>query len=157
MKYVNAAFAFGSRILRSDQELDAFLRTEPWDSGTFIVQQCLATPVEYATHCVCKAGRVLWSCTFAFEKDAGQEIRQGVDFKSMTAVDPPAVALAAIERLLLPLAYDGPCSVDYTVTQEGRIAVFEINARFGGTLMLPPNRHRLQQALGCIIANATAP
>ena len=162
VKYVNAAFAFGSRILRSDQELDAFLRTESWDSGSFIVQQYLATPVEYATHCVCKAGRVLWSCTCAFEKKVGQDIRQGVDFMSMTDVDPPAGALAAIERLLLPLAYDGPCSVDYMMrpegaTQQGQIAVFEINARFGGTLMLPPNRHRLQQALGCIIATATAP
>lgn len=155
VKYVNAAFAFGSRILRSDRELDAFLSTEPWGSGKFIVQQCLPAPVEYVTHCVCKGGRILWSCTFSFEKETGQEIRQGVVFKSMTAIDPPAGALVSIERLLLPLAYDGPCNIDYTLTPEGRIAVFEINPRFGGTLMLPINRGYLQQTLSCIIANAT--
>lgn len=155
VKYVNAAFASGSRILRSDRELDEFLRTEPWDDGKFIVQQCLSTSVEYVTHGVCKAGRVLWSCTFAFEKDT--DIRQGVDFRSMTAVDPPDGAQVAIERLLLPLGYDGPCSVDYTLTPEGRVAVFEINARFGGTIMLPINRACLQQALRCIIDNAPGP
>lgn len=157
VKYVNAAFGLGSRILRSDRELEAFLSTEPWESGKFIIQQCLPTPVEYVTHCVCKGGRILWSCTFSFEKEAGQEIRQGVVFRSMTAVDPPDGALAAIERLLLPLAYDGPCNVDYALTPEGRIAVFEINPRFGGTLMLPINRGYLQQTLSCLIANAGSP
>lgn len=156
VKYVNSAFAFGSRILRSDRELDDFLRTEPWDPAKFIVQQCIASPVEYATHCVCKAGRILWSCTLAFENDTGQEIRQGIVFKSMAAVDAPDGALAAIERLLLPLGYDGPCSVDYTLSSEGRIAIFEINARFGGTIMLVPNVPFLQQALGCIVGNAAA-
>ena len=154
VKYVTAAFGFGSRILRSDRELDDFLRGEPWDGGKFIVQQCLAGPVEYATHCVCKAGRILWSATLAFENEAGQEIRRGIAFKSMTAVASPAVAVAAIERLLLPLRYDGPCSVDYTLLPAGRIAVYEINARFGGTLMLAANRAALQQALACIVDNA---
>lgn len=154
VKYVNAAFAFGSRILRSDRELDDFLQTEPWDPAKFIVQQCIVSPVEYATHCVCQGGRILWSSTFAFENDTGQEIRQGIVFKSMTAVAAPESALAAIERLLLPLGYDGPCSVDYTLTAEGRVAVFEINARFGGTIMLVPNVPYLQQALACIVENA---
>lgn len=154
VKYVNAAFGLGSRILRSDPELEAFLSAEPWDSGKYIVQQCLPTPVEYVTHCVCKGGRILWSCTFAFEKETGQEIRQGVIFKTMSGVDPPAGALAAIERVLLPLSYDGPCNVDYVPKAEGGIAVFEINPRFGGTLMLPVNRAYLQQTLSCIVANA---
>ncbi len=154
VKYVTAAFGFGSRILRSDRELDDFLRSEPWDGGRFVVQQVVEGPLEYSTHCVCKAGRPLWSATFAFETEDGQEIRRGVDFRSMTAVACPSGAGTAIERLLLPLGYDGPCSVDYTLRPDGAIAVFEINPRFGGTLMLEENLPQLQQALACIVDNA---
>lgn len=154
VKYVDAAFAFGSRVMRSNAELDDFLQAEPWDDTKFVVQQFIESPIEYATHCVCKGGRILWSCTFAFEKVSGEAIRRGILFKSMTTVSAPEGALAAIERLLLPLAFDGPCSVDYTRAADGRIAVFEINARFGGTLMLVPNIPHLQQALDCIVKNA---
>lgn len=80
VKYVNAAFAFGSRILRSDCELDDLLRGEPWDGGTFIVQQVVQGALEYSTQCVCRAGRPLWSTTFAFENEEGQPIRRGVTF-----------------------------------------------------------------------------
>ncbi len=154
VKYVNAAFAFGSRILRSDRELDDFLHSEPWDGGRFIVQQVVQGALEYSTHCVCRAGRPLWSTTLAFENEEGQPIRRGVAFRSMTTVEPAAVAVAAIERLLLPLGYDGPCSVDYTLRPDGAIAVYEINPRFGGTLMLRENLPQLQQALACIVDNA---
>lgn len=154
VKYVSAAFGFGSRILRSEAELDDFLRTEPWDHSKFIVQHFIENPVEYVTHCVCTAGRILWSCTFAFENETGEKIRRGIVFKSMTSVAAPEGALAAIERVLQPLAYDGPCSVDYTRAADGRIMIFEINARFGGTLMLERNVSYLRQALDCIITNA---
>ncbi len=154
MKYVNSASGFGSRILRSDAELDDFLQTEPRDQSKFIVQHCIVGPVEYVTHCVCKGRPHPRSRTFAFENEIGEEIRRGIVFKSMTAVAAPEGALAAIERLLLPLAYDGPCSVDYT---RGPRTVGLRSSRsraLGGTLMLVSNVPYLQQAL---TASSTTP
>jgi carbamoylphosphate synthase large subunit len=61
---------------------------------------------------------------------------------------------AQFERLLSPLDYSGPCNFDYKRSDSGEMAVFEINPRFGGTLMKPENIAHLQQALSCIIQNA---
>jgi carbamoylphosphate synthase large subunit len=72
----------------------------------------------------------------------------------MTPFDPPPALLEAIERMLRPLDYSGPCNIDYTIRELGRVAVFEINVRFGGALFLAEKRDRLKAALGCLVGAA---
>lgn len=142
-----------ARVVRTREELDALLAGATWSPDSFAVQEFIPGNVEYTTHAVMRHGRPLWSCSFSFEKDS--DARVGVEFKTMTSFDPPPALLEAIERILRPLDYSGPCNIDYTIRDSGRIAVFEINARFGGTLFLAENRDRLKEALGCLVEAAS--
>ena len=76
----------------------------------------------------------------------------------MARCEPPAAALEALERLLGPIDYSGPCNMDYTLrpsgAKAGELAVFEINPRFGGTLFLADNRDLLVEALTCLVTQA---
>jgi hypothetical protein len=80
VKYVNAAFAFGSRILRSDCELDDCCVANHGTAARSSSSRSSKAALEYSTQCVCRAGRPLWSTTFAFENEEGQPIRRGVTF-----------------------------------------------------------------------------
>ena len=57
--------------------------------------------------------------------------------------------------MLRPLAFSGPCNADYRLTVDGRLQIFEIDPRLGGTLMLPSQSDQLRAALACIIEHAT--
>ena len=63
-------------------------------------------------------------------------------------------AVPQIEAVLRPLAFSGPCNVDYKRTADGRLQIFEINPRLGGALLLKSNAGLLRQALGHIFAAA---
>ena len=55
--------------------------------------------------------------------------------------------------MLAPLNYRGPCVIDYKLA-DGRVQIFEINPRLGGTLLLKSNAGLLREALGHILAAA---
>lgn len=154
VKPARAEYGVGIRVFRSSEQFASFLAEEGWNPKSQICQQFISGEVEYSTHCVLKDGRLLWSCSFACELLEGSEIRQGVTFRTMRNVTPPAGFLDAAERILAPLEYSGPCNFDYKVPAPGRIAIFEINPRFGGSLMLAGNLAHLQAALRCIIDSA---
>jgi carbamoylphosphate synthase large subunit len=156
VKPAMAAYETGMRILRSRGELESFLAQEGWDCSRWIFQEFVEGEIEYATHCVFERGRLLWSCSFAFERLPGTDIRQGIAFRTLRPFTPTEAVLDAITRLLSPLDYSGPCTVDYKLRDADRIAIFEINPRFGGSLILPMNRHHFQAALRCIIDRSTA-
>jgi hypothetical protein len=122
----------------------------------FAFQEFIPGATEYTIHCIMRHGRPVWSRSFVFEKDG--DARVGVEFKSMAPFDPPPAVLDAVERLLRPLDYSGPCNIDYTLRPAGpnavEIAVFEINPRFGGTMFLPQTRRQLTEALTCLVAEA---
>jgi hypothetical protein len=141
-----------NRVMRSARDLDALLATDSWTFDQVVVQALVPGDMEYTTHAVVKDGRVLWSCSFAFEKDG--DVRFAVEYRTMAPFEPPTVLFEAVEALLAPLDYSGPCNVDYKLPAPGEVAVLEINPRFGGTLFVRENRHHLQQALACIVEHA---
>ena len=67
----------------------------------------------------------------------------------------PDTVIRQIEAILLPLAFSGPCNVYYKLSSDGRVQIFEINPRLGGTLMLPAQAEHLRAAMACIIEHAT--
>jgi hypothetical protein len=155
IKPARASFGTGVRVLKSKEQFESYVAHEGWDPSVRVCQEFVEGETEYATHCVLKRGRVLWVCSFAFEPAEGTDIRQGVEFRTMRPFTPPEALLEAIQRLLGPLDYSGPCNVDYKLSPPDRIAIFEINPRFGGSLMLEANRTRLQAALRCIVEEAS--
>ncbi len=140
-------------VVRTREALDALLE-DGLLPQRFIFQEFIPGTTEYTTHCILRHGRAAWTRSFVFEKEG--DTRVGVEFRSMAPFDPPTQVLEALERLLRPLDYSGPCNMDYALRPSGEIAVFEINPRFGGTLFLPQTRPILAEALGCLIAEACA-
>ena len=66
---------------------------------------------------------------------------------------PPQV-VAAVEEVLIPLAYDGFCVVDYKVPDGGVAKIIEINPRLGGTLLQPELMPQLREAIACLLSAA---
>lgn len=139
-------------VVRSLEALDRVLAGGPLLPSWLTFQEFIAGATEYTLHAIVRHGRPVWSAAFRFEKNG--DARVGVEFKTMAPCEPPPAVLEALERLLRPLDYDGPCNMDYTLRPTGEIAVFEINARFGGTLFLPQNRAFLTAALTELLAEA---
>jgi hypothetical protein len=154
LKRANLNAGQGVVIARSLPDLMSRLAQEPWAGHTCILQSLEREPVEYVTHCVCRDGRILWHCTFAYEADARDLIRTANMVNPVRPVAASASGLEQIETLLVPLGYCGPCNVDYKISNSGKLAVFEINPRLGGSLMRPENVDYLQGALSCIIEAA---
>lgn len=154
VKPAQAAFGTGIRIFRSRAAFEPFLATAGWDPARRVCQELVDGAAEYSTHCIFERGRLLWSCSFVFERLGGDEIRRGVEFDSMREIPSPASALDAATRLLGPLGYSGPCNLDYKLPSPERIALFEINPRLGGSLMLARNLPHLRAALRCLIDHA---
>ena len=66
----------------------------------------------------------------------------------------PAEVLEQFDTVLAPLGYRDPCVIDYKIAGEGRVQIFEINPRLGGTLLLKSNAGLLREALGHMLAAA---
>jgi hypothetical protein len=144
----------GVEVANSPEELQSLLQREPWRGRPFILQSLTAGSVEYVTHCVCKNGLIVWRCSFAYEMDATASVRRADNIKRISPVTASRSNMSQIERFLRPLAYSGPCNVDYKISDAGDIVVMEINPRLGGSLMKPQNIDYLSGALSSIIENA---
>ena len=156
LKRVDLNAGRGVAVVRTRFDLELRLEQEPWRGQACILQSLAPGEVEFVTHCVCAKGRVLWHCSFLYEMETPDAIRTPDNVRSMRATTAARGVIAAIEAFLAPLAYDGPCNVDYKIAPDGRIIVLEINPRLGGSLMLPENVGFLARALAEIIDAATS-
>jgi hypothetical protein len=154
LKRVDLYGGFGIEIARSRRHLETLLADEMWQGKKFVLQSLVAGLREYVTNCVCKNGRILWQTSFAYAMERDGDIRRGADPTKIGAFAPSPQIIDAIERFLLPLRYDGPCNVNYKLDDTGAVIVFEINPRFGGSLMMPRYAHHLRAALSCLVENA---
>ncbi|MBS0527722.1 MAG: hypothetical protein JSS04_29135 [Proteobacteria bacterium] len=139
-------------VVRTQEELERLLAGSTSLPPGFAFQEFIAGTTEHTLHAIVRHGRPVWSASFAFEKEG--DARVGVEFKTMTPFDPPPVVSEALEHLLRPLDYNGPCNMDYILRPSGGVAVFEINPRLGGTMFLPQSRPLLTEALTRLVAEA---
>lgn len=106
---------------------------------------------EQALHAVCAGGKILWTHTFdkpdCLTRRDGREVAQA----SLRTIAPHAQALNLLEKIVTGLHYEGPLCMDYRM-HDGVPKVFEINPRFGGTLMEPRFRPLLRAALRALLA-----
>jgi hypothetical protein len=154
LKRVDLEASRGVAIVHSSSELKSRLEQDPWVGQPFILQSFAAGATEYVTHCVYKDGQILWHCSFSYELNAPESIRSPLDMLKSRPVTASQFTLSQIKEFLSPLAYCGPCNVDYKLSDSGNIIVFEINPRLGGSLMVPRNVNYLRDALSHIIRAA---
>lgn len=153
LKRLDQNAAYGVELVNSPQELDRQLRSHVFAAREHLIQAFVPGDTEYATHCVCKDGEILWSCTFSRAMGSTPRIG-GLDHDAVVPVTLAPSVRRQIADVLARLRYSGPCCVDHKIRDDGSVAIFEINPRFGGSLMTTANRAFLGQALSCIITNA---
>lgn len=144
----------GIAVARSPEELARLRRTAPWRGRDCVLQAFTPDQREYVTHCICRDGRILWHRTFACVKEHPEQIRAGTSRQHIAPAQASAKVLGQIADILAPLAFNGPCAVDYSLPSADTVQIFEINPRFGGSLLL--NVEDLAQALACLVDGALA-
>ena len=155
LKRADLSASWGVVVVHSRAELEAQRQSPVFDGHPYTLQALVPGSTEHATYCVCKNGAILWHCTFLTEVAAADTIKSEDSVLRRWKIETPAPIVREIESVLAPLAYDGPCNLDYKLGRDGRIKIFEINPRLGGSLMLPQYGGELRQALSCIVANAS--
>lgn len=154
IKRTNLNGGQGVELAVSSQEARRIVKGGLFAGHSWIAQAVVSFTVEYVVHCVCVQGRILWHAAYAYRFQKQHIRTAGSPQCTLSRATIPAKVFKDLETLLLPLAYSGPCNVDCTWDDEGRLMVFEINPRMGGSLMSPANRADLAACLSMIIAEA---
>lgn len=154
LKRTNLNAGDGIAVVDTEAELAQRLREAPWAGHPVVLQELIVGDAEEVAHLVCVAGRILWWAAFTYPLQSGREIRKVSQTREMRRNELSTDDLALFERFLLPVAFDGPAAVNYKRRADGRVVIFEINARFGGSLMRPQHLDDLEAALRVVLAEA---
>lgn len=142
----------GQVIVSSKAEMRTLLNRPKWHSGDWIAQEAIHGIKEYVWHVICKDGEVLWSLLLGYVLPREFSIRpDGRSSPKIAAL--PESALKPLVTLLKKLNYTGPANIDFKIVGRKPI-IFEINPRFGGSLMLPKFVDYLAEALQVIVTEA---
>lgn len=153
LKRVNLNAGAGIVIAKNLDELLFYKSIEPWKDQICILQEYIPGAREYVLHCICDRGEVLWDCTYSYDLSE-ETIKTAETVLCMKKIETSTLIIKNIEKFLLPLKYSGPCNIDYKINSNGDLKVFEINPRFGGSLMLGSNIYDLKEALKALINSA---
>jgi hypothetical protein len=151
VKRLDLSGSVGVEVANSRDELQTILRSKIFAGRPYFLQAAVPSPVEYASFCICDGGRLLWHWTFASTMTGPLVIKSEETDKNRQTVEMPAGVQEQIEHVLAPLAYRGPCVVNYKLDANGRARIFEINPRFGGSLLQRPQVELLREALGHLL------
>lgn len=144
----------GVVIVADASALAARLAEPDWRDRPVIVQEYIVGPAEETLHAVCVKGRIVWSFGNLHRLDSAQAMRSPPGAVEPRASRLSAEDIAVFDRFFAALAYEGPAAVDFKRRPDGRIAVFEINPRLGGTLMRPEFTEQRAAAIATILAHA---
>lgn len=141
----------GIVLVNSRAELAAQLASPEFRDRPVVLQELIEGTTEYVLHVVSVGGRIVWHCCYAYLLPLDRTIRSRRNYLRLERVSVSAEDIAVFERFLRPLNFDGPANFDFKRRSDGRIAVFEINPRFGGSLMQAGNVRDLAQAMAVIL------
>lgn len=153
LKRLDQHAGYGVEFIGSAEQLAARLRSDVFVHQEYLLQAYVSGGTEYTSHFVCNNGEILWSLTVS-STAAGPEPHVGVDRDTAVPVTPLPEVLSQVATVLKRLRYSGPCCANYKILPSGKIALFEINPRFGGSLMVRRNRKALSDALNCLVVHA---
>ncbi|MBW8780909.1 MAG: ATP-grasp domain-containing protein [Verrucomicrobia bacterium] len=153
IKRTNLNGGAGVELAASLDEARAFLGAAPFVGEAYVIQAMVPCLVEYTVNCVCIKGRILWHKVYAYNW-ASPEIRRAGSGQPVRRGTLSPELQTNLEAILVPLDYTGPCNVDCTWDEAGCLTVFEINPRFGGSLMRRENTADLAACLSVILEHA---
>lgn len=146
----------GVEIVESLEQGRRLLEGPVFADQKWVLQERIHFLTEYTIYCFCIHGRIRWHVVYAFHLDA-HCIRTNKIGEMRRGGEMPAHIGAILESLLVPLDYSGPCNVDCTWDAAGRLKIFEINPRLGGSLMKPENAADLAACLSLMVAASAEP
>lgn len=152
LKRTNLNATGGVSVVRSAEEVHSCLEQVPWNGHRWVLQEYLEGDREFVSHLVCQEGKVIWDKTFRYGDCGGLRISRPKPI--LEVFDTETEVLEAYERFLKPLAYSGPCNIDYKWDESGKLRIFEINPRLGGSLMRDEFVDLLRSVIRCIIQAA---
>jgi carbamoylphosphate synthase large subunit len=134
-------------------ELTELLSEDMWREQEIIIQEYIKNINEYVWHAVFKNGIRLWETTFKYVKRNAFVLRNSKPETESISIESNPDTLKVFDQIMLQTNYSGPCNIDFSY-DSSNLKIFEINPRFGGSLMKAENKIYLAQALKAII-NAT--
>ncbi len=146
LKRTNLADGAGIIVIPSESALRLALKHPLWERQNIIIQSFIPGSKEYVTHAICLNGKVIWNCTFLYKmKDANPMRKVASSHVFHEAATSPKI-IKVIESVIGLLDYSGPINVDYKILNNSPI-IFEINPRFGASLMKERSIPYLRAAL----------
>ncbi len=141
-------------LARSAAELARVLDEPRFRHRPVVLQAHAGAGDDHVTHAVAVGGRIVWHRGYRYRLLPGTEIQTSDTVLGIEPFTETATTLASFERLLLPLAYDGPLNIDTRRRADGQVTVLEVNPRMGGSLMRPEHVEDLRACLAAVIAHA---
>lgn len=124
-----------SKVVLTQAEREAF--EGGVDVTEYYKQRYVGGRSEYTTHFLNVDGAVRFDATVKFTFDSDHFVR-GVNFEAASIDKTDTPFTQTFRDVLATLAYDGTCCFNYKI-EEGRLLIFEINPRPGGSLRLDLN------------------
>jgi carbamoylphosphate synthase large subunit len=151
VKRLDLSGSVGIEIATSRSHLADILRTPVFAGRPYLLQALVPGEHEYATFCVADRGRITWHWTFVSTMGGPAVVKTEDNDKNRRTIEAAPTVLQQIEAVLGPLAFHGPCIVNYKLRADGDIQIFEINPRFGGSLLQPAQAPQLRQAITALL------
>lgn len=121
----------GSKICHTIEEIDAATIASSHD---YIIQQYIVGDTEYGGHMFVKDGTIRYSIYYLIKNNSKFYIQYGRMFNYTRVYDFNKEYELMIEKIFKLLNFTGFVCVDFKII-DGSIKIFEINPRFGGTLL----------------------
>lgn len=151
LKRANKNGSSGICIIDSKEQLSERLQEDPWRDHQNLAQEFIPGAKEYVTHLVCKDGEIKWHASFCHCLINAHTILREDTLIDSTYVATSDVLLKLFEAILKPLKFSGPCNIDFKFNAKNELKIFEVNPRFGGSLMAPDKASFLKEAVNQIL------
>jgi predicted ATP-grasp superfamily ATP-dependent carboligase len=148
LKKAVSGFGIDAYVIQSVEQENAILtKVNPLD---YVKQRWVGGSIEYANHLLFDGEKTLFHHSIEYQMPQGYYIKgRPTECLSMKSVD-HGHFLSLFESILSGLKFKGICCFDYKV-EEGEVKIFELNARYGGSLstvihrLIPIFYHHLQR------------
>lgn len=142
----------GVQMIHSIDELHFYRQQETWKDHPVILQEYISGNQEFVTHLVCNDGGIFWHSSFAYTHTNTASLKSHGTLIAIERMQISGEIFNIFAEIIRSLHFTGPCSIDYQFDQVGNLKIFEINPRFGGSLMRPENADLLRAAIDHIFA-----
>lgn len=154
LKRVDLRGSDGIQVVTSNEHLSHLMESSTWRGHSVILQEFIKGKKDFVSHFICKDGKILWHTSFEYGVSDQNPIRSLTNMEYLRSYIPSANILLQLEACLTALNYSGPCNIDYKLTEEEELKIFEINPRLGGSLLLPECQNYLKEAIESLILGA---